>query len=190
MSIDVDLALQLTYFGVWRHKRYVNLLMQLLAHNRKTAAFNSWKLAILRRVRIDFQRVVFNRWRRVLQRKVEQKSIAKADIFHQKAMKNSLNNIFHEWILFSTKQKSLSQSLGDVREVANQDLLKNFIQKWADKYHSVENIVSAIDHTSNTRLMKRSFLDWKFRCIKTRNTRSYIGFLNQKHGMSIFLMFL
>lgn len=182
MPIDVDAALTSRSFWAWRHKRYFNLLTQQFNINIKTNTFNTWKLAMFRMFRMDFQKLVFKRWRNLVQVKIEQKSISKADIFHQKVMKNSLNNIFHEWILFANKEKFLSQSLGDVREVANQDLLKNFIQRWAHKYHSAENIVSAIDHTSKFRIMKRIFSQWKIKFIGMQN--AHLDYLNHKYGKS------
>jgi hypothetical protein len=137
-------------------------------------------------MRFDFQKLILNRWRRCLKKKIVQKSIAKADIFRQKAVKNSLHNIFHEWILFSNKQKSISRSLNNLQEVSNKDLLKNFIHRWSNKYHSAENIVRAIDHTSRIRLMRTSFSEWRIKTIERRDNRFSLDIVNQKASISRF----
>lgn len=144
--------------SVWK-TRY-KLVKEQCNRRAKSKNFNTWAEAYRKRAMVKnlyFQKIILNRWRRFLN---EQKSMAKADLFRQEAMTKNLDNVFHEWVLFSSKQKSISKSLHNLLEVSNKKLLINFLSRWY-KYHSAENIVRAINHTSKMRLLTKSLSEWR-----------------------------
>ena len=114
----------------------------------------------------------------------------KADRHRQISNKNSLRHIFHEWIIYSNRQKSISQSLNNLQEISNKALLKGFINTWSEKYHTAGNILDAINSSCSNRIIRRCFSVWKKKWIERRNHSLSLQFLNHKFNKSKFLIFL
>ena len=170
---------QKEYLYIWHQNR--NLRLLLLKANAYSVRnfFHAWKLALVNRLSVDFQRYIFRRWWNFLEQNREKKSEIKADLHLQKCKKAQQHLIFRKWHLFFDKRKTLSRSLDHILKVINHNNLKGTLLSWIDKHQNIGKMLNVANISSRISVFRGSFSVWRRVLTQIRNQKHYLAF-NQK----------
>ena len=162
---------------LWRKQKFIRDKINVVRKNLQLSTFHKLKRIFQRRHRSNILNYKFTRWRKCLKKKLDEKSMLKADIHRRNSLKDGQRHIFHYWMLLSNNRRG---KMSAVSKLAELDLNKNAFKHWRDKYSLIQEKESAVVDSYKNGLIKHLINYWLTSLIRKRNHRSNMALIHYK----------